>query len=125
VKHKILFWWILEQTGDDGKPIMVLQGFTRSLYPASKLFAVLSSLLGREPGTRFDLDTLVGTNALLDIRHVGRNGVIRMDVAGVTRVPAGQDLLEVPEAFVAKSRRGTGIGPWSGGGSCKVTRRKP
>lgn len=115
-KPKVLFWWILEETGSDGKPIIVLQRLTKSLHPASKLFAVLSSMLGKEPGKSVDLDELAGTNAMLDIRYVEREGVTRMDVHGVTRVPAGHDLLEVPEAFMPKSCRGNGKGPWSGGG---------
>jgi hypothetical protein len=126
-KRKVLFWWLLDETGEDGRPIICLTSYTASLHPASALFKVLTIILGEEPGRHLDLEALRGINAMLFIQHHERDGVKKMFVESLTGLPDDREILLVPTGFVPRGERRKGKkgqGPWADGKNCELVRAR-
>jgi hypothetical protein len=69
-KERVRFIWELrDEMNSAGAPMRVFQTLNLSLHPQSFLSKAIFDITGREPGMQFDLDTLVGAEADLVIKH--------------------------------------------------------
>lgn len=72
-QHKILLVWQIDETRDDGKRFLVYKRYTLSLNEKATLRKDLESWRGRaftsEEGMGFDVETVIGANALINVRH--------------------------------------------------------
>lgn len=80
-KHRARFVWEIEH---EGASYRVFQAFNVSLDPKSHMRKAITEILGRDPGSKFDLDTLVGSEARLVIGHDdGNDGITYANVRAV------------------------------------------
>jgi hypothetical protein len=90
-KHKIVIAWQIDENMDDGKPFLVRRRYTCSLHEKAVLRRDLESWRGRAFTDKeleaFDLESLLGVNALVNIIHEQRNGSTFANVASVMRLP--------------------------------------
>lgn len=85
-KHRARFVWELDHAG---LKCRVFQVFNVSFDPKSHMRKNVSAVLGRDPGEKFDLDTLVGSVAPLVIGHdEGNDGVTYANVRAILPVRA-------------------------------------
>jgi hypothetical protein len=68
----------------------IIEQFTVSLHERSRLLPRVKQILGRDPGSSFDLETLVGTQVQILVQHVERNGKKYANIAAVTKAAPGQ-----------------------------------
>ena len=68
-KDKVRFIWELDQTNSSGAPFQVREKFNRTMHPDSWLHKAVAEIIGRDPGTDFDLDTLQDVEVDLVLKH--------------------------------------------------------
>lgn len=87
----------------NGKPYLVVQTFGRNLSVKGRLRPFLKSWRGRDFTPQeledFDLETLLGANAQLNILHETREGIRYANVAAVMPLPKGVSKL-APRDYV-------------------------
>jgi hypothetical protein len=110
-KERVRFKWFVEQTGKDGKPINLIQSFNKSMHEKSTLRKTVKSVLGRDPGDSFDLETLIGSNARLVIEHNEYEGRTFANITAVIKPEKGARLLTVPKDFVRFAKNQSKSGP--------------
>lgn len=104
VKPQIYVAWelpheIIEWTDKDGNtrtgPMRIGKTYTLSLHENAALRGDLESWRGRafteEERKRFDVNTLAGVAAMVNVLHAEKNGKTYANVAGVTPLPKGMD----------------------------------
>jgi hypothetical protein len=101
----------VEQTGKDGKPITLIQSFNKSMHEKATLRKTVKSILGRDPGDSFDLETLIGSNARLVIEHNESEGRTFANITAVIKPEKGARLLTVPKDFVRFAKNQSKSGP--------------
>ena len=110
-KRQVRLTWLLDQLNSEGKQIRVMQRFNWSLHEMSRLYKLITALTGRRPGNQFDLEKLLGANALLFIQHNVRDGRTFANVASIAKPRKGSPLLSIPADFVrAKDNKDGGNG---------------
>jgi hypothetical protein len=87
--QRIRFIWSLEdQVNSSNYAFRVFQTFNLSLHPQSFLSRAIFDITGREPGREFDLDSLVGVEVELVIKHnSGDDGRVYANVRTILRAP--------------------------------------
>lgn len=96
---KILIGWELlgDERMEDGRPFMISQRYTLSLFDQAVLRQHLESWRGKpfsedEINGGFDVKNILGAYCLLNVIHKpGTNGKIYVNVAGVMKMPKGMD----------------------------------
>jgi hypothetical protein len=105
-KPRIRFVWLVEQRDSEGKQIAVWVSYPNSLYVKSHLCKTITTLLGRDPGNRFDLETLLGKTARILIRHNERNGRVFANIVETLKPRKSDHVLQLPPDFVRASSNG-------------------
>lgn len=96
--HKVMFRWEVEQRDDEGRRRAVFERFRLSLHEKAKLKGRVKSILGKEPGPSIDVETLMGSNAMLTIEHkagVKDPSKVYANVAACLRTPKGAKTIPV------------------------------
>lgn len=88
-KHRVrLIWKLKDEVNANRNPLFATQSFNLSFDPKSQLYKAVKQILGCAPPPEFDLETLVGTEALVVIEHnVGADGETYANIAAVVRQP--------------------------------------
>jgi len=72
-QHKVNLAWQINEDRDDGKPYLVFKRYTLSLHEKAGLRKDLESWLGRkftrDDEMGFDVESLLGSNCLLNVTH--------------------------------------------------------
>lgn len=102
-KHMVRIAWQIEELTADGKPFLVQKRYTASLHEKAALRKDLESWRGR-PFTEdelraFDLERLIGVNALVNVMQVEKNGSTYANVQAVMPVKKGMPALK-PRDYV-------------------------
>lgn len=108
-KHKVrVVWQIGEIHPETQKPFIVSKRYTASLHEKAALRKDLQSWRGRpftnEELKAFDLDAVVGANALLNIVQVEKDGSTYANVDAIMPVPKGTAKLVVRDYIRDKDR---------------------
>lgn len=86
LKDKIAIRWEVEEVDTEGKNKSLLQFFNSSLHEKATLRKAIKSILGKDCGEKFDVETLVGMKALLAVDQVERGGKIYANVTAILRI---------------------------------------
>ena len=105
---KMWLWWeLLNEEGEDGKPVVIGARYTASLNDKSGLYKMLISWRGRpftpEELKGFSLDKLINAPCQLSVIHEAKpDGKVRDKITGVTGVVKGMTAgpLRVPVVAV-------------------------
>lgn len=108
LQTQVRLQWLTDQLGtqpeNKGKRLPVWSQYRASLHEKSKLRGVLFKILGYDPGPTFDVEQLVGTNAMLIVEHNENEGIVYSNVslrgAGILKLAKGQTPISVPADFV-------------------------
>lgn len=92
-KNKVRLVWQTEANRDDGKPFLASASFNASLHEQSRLRPFLEAWRGRK-FTRdelngFDLEALVGVQAVIQITHTEKDGKTYDNVTAIMRPMKG------------------------------------
>lgn len=99
-RDRIQLIWQVEQRGKDGKPLSVRQKpHNKSMHEKATLRKDIKRILGKDPGDTFDVESLLGVNALLEVEHYTREGRTYANITGIRRPANGHQVLRVPEDF--------------------------
>lgn len=103
-QHKVRVVWQIEDIDPvNDKPYIVQKRYTASLHEKAQLRKDLESWRGRaftdEELKRFDLETLLGVNAFLNVVHVTREGKTYANVTAIMPTKRGMDKI-VPRDYV-------------------------
>jgi hypothetical protein len=104
-QHKAYFVWLVQEEDEDGRNKRVFESFTVSLHEKARLRARLKELGFKdfEPGTPFDLDSLIGTKRMLVLAaEDGDNGKTFIKVTATMPLKKGQSGVDIPSDFVRK-----------------------
>ena len=95
-KDRVRFvWTLLHQLDSSGNPMKVFQTLNLSLHPRSFLSQTIGDITGQEPGEEFDLDSLLGSEADLLIKHnSGSDGRTYANVVSILRPPTPAEAAE-------------------------------
>jgi hypothetical protein len=104
--HKVSLVWQMDERRDDNARFTIYQRLTLSLHPKAGLRKIVETLRGRkfteeEAAEGFELDDLVGSQALLTIVHNAVGDRTYANVAGVSPLPKGMPKL-VQEPYERK-----------------------
>ena len=99
---KIMLVFQAAETDKEGNPFRFFKRYTASLHCKSNLFAAIKKLTGKEPVEAFELDSLLGVNAKLDIEHEknANTGKTYSVIASIIR--SKTKALKIPKDFVRK-----------------------
>lgn len=110
-KHKVDVRWQISESMEDGKPFLVTKRYTASLNEKATLRHDLESWRGKAftetELMKFDLDTLIGANCLLNIIHKAGTknpGKVFARVATVTPLIRGMAKI-APRDYVREKDR--------------------
>jgi hypothetical protein len=108
--HKIdLYYWSGEYRDGSDTPLTVRMRFTLSLAASSALRPFLEAWRGREFTADelegFDLETLIGAPALLQVTHRESNGKLFANITSIMRLPKGMKAPGVPKGYVRMGDR--------------------
>jgi hypothetical protein len=96
-QHKVRIVWQLEDMMADGKPFLIQKRYTLSLHEKANLRKDLESWRGRsftpEELIKFDVETIIGKNAQLNIQHVTKDGKTYANVVSI--VPLGKTMQKI------------------------------
>jgi uncharacterized Zn-binding protein involved in type VI secretion len=96
-QHKVRLVWQLEDMMSDGKPFLVQKRYTLSLHEKANLRKDLESWRGRvftpEELIKFDVETVIGANAQLNIQHTQKDGKTYANVVSI--VPLGRGMQKI------------------------------
>lgn len=113
-KPMIRVVWQIEQKMQDGRPFTCNKRYTASLHEKSTLRADLESWRGRKLSTEelhgFDLERLIGVNALVNIIVEEKDGKVYSNVKAIMPPLKSMTKLAVTPEFVRrKDREGQGV----------------
>jgi hypothetical protein len=107
-QHKVRIVWQIDEERDDGKLFTVSRPYTLSLHQKATLRRDLESWRGKsfteDELKRFDLESLIGVPAMLNVIHAFKEGKTFANVAGVMKLMKGLSA-PVPRDYVRKAER--------------------
>jgi len=111
-KHKITIRWQSAETGPKGQRLTCQKRYTLSLHEKAVLRADLQAWRGRpftaEEARGFDVERLIGVNALVNVIHKkGADGKVWANVASVAPLMKGMTPLTPSEDYVRQIHRPT------------------
>jgi hypothetical protein len=104
--HKILVSWMISELREDGKPFLVSKRYTASLHEKAALRKELAAWRGRDFTEAeldgFDLDSVIGVAALLNVVHAKSQDGMKTyaNVASIMPLPKGMKAPDVSSDFV-------------------------
>lgn len=104
-KERICWRWLLELTNSEGRRYSAFQHFNRTLAEGSFLRAAVEMFVGSlPPNPVFDLDTLLGSIAIITLVHeIGQD---KKPFARITEViPTKDHLVAIPDGFRRRQDR--------------------
>ena len=103
-QQRVRFVWVLKTLGMNGRPLQAMQGYNVSPNWGEKshLRKAVKSILGRDPDSEFDLETLIGCTNLLIVEH---NTVGDKTYANVTTILKTAESLPIPKEYVRVADR--------------------
>jgi hypothetical protein len=111
-KNKVRIVWQTEENREDGKPFLASSSFNASLHEQSRLRPFLEAWRGRkftaEELKGFDLDKLVGVNALIQITHTNKDGKTYDNVTAIFKPMRGMEALQSREYVRVQDRQPVG-----------------
>lgn len=105
-QHKVKIVWQIEELMETGKPFLVSNRYTLSLHEKSRLRADLQAWRGKpfteDESQRFDLETLIGVNCLLNVIHKTseKSGAVFANIAAIMPLKKG-----MPKIVASNYRR--------------------
>lgn len=111
--HRVRLWWALEEENPDngGQPFRVMRNFTASLHEKATLRKFLETWRGREFSVeeleRFDLETLIGVNAQIQVVHNKTGDRTYANVAAAISIGKGMTKMAIPDGYVRVKDRVT------------------
>ena len=102
-KHKIRGVFQVEETGKDGKRLVVMQRYTASVHEKSLLYKHVKGATGKPPGKKFDTESLIGVPCRIIVEHnesgdkVFANITAVMKAGAVKLEPNFQDYVRVQD----------------------------
>jgi hypothetical protein len=100
LKDRLQFVWLVQQNGSNGNLLSVRQRpHNKSLHEKSNLRKDLKRILGSEPGDTFDVESMLGANALLEIEHYTREGRTYANVVAIRRPVNCDHVLQIPQNY--------------------------
>ncbi len=110
--RKVRLVFQIDEQNDNSKPFTVSRMFTNSLHQKAALRSFLNSWRGTpitDAATqRFDLETLIGVPALLQVIHKDHDGTTWANIDSIMRLPNGYDKLEITD-YVRLQDRDNGV----------------
>jgi hypothetical protein len=106
VQHKVDVAWQIGEKRDDGKRFVVYKRYTLSIHEKATLRKDLESWRGR-PFTeaelkRFDVESVIGANALINVQHNTKDGKTYANVVSVMPIIKGMPKM-VAEGYERKT----------------------
>ena len=110
-KTKVRIYFQLEAVQEDGRPFVAARTFGATLSELGALRPFLESWRGSrftsEELERFDLEVLIGVNAVIQLIHVERDGKTYANVNSIMRPAKGTSLLAIDPKYIRmQDRRG-------------------
>lgn len=115
MQHKVRIVWQIEEAMEDGKPFLVQKRYTLSLHEKAQLRKDLESWRSR-PFTdaelkRFDVETILGVNALLNVMHVSKDGKTYANVTAVMPIKKGMAAMRADRYVRVQDRPDAAVEP--------------
>jgi len=102
-KARVRFVWITDQSDENGRPITTMMQFNKTLHENSLLRKTVKSILGKDPGETYDLETLIGRTNRIVIEHSEHEGVT---YGNITAILKSAEKVEIPKDYMrAKDRK--------------------
>lgn len=111
IQPKVTFRWeTRKQNPANNKPYLVQQRYTNSTHAKSNLGAMLSGWFGRpltshETSGSFDLETLIGRNAIVSVIHNERDGQTYANVKTVSPTMEGMEAIQPSGTYIREVAR--------------------
>jgi hypothetical protein len=109
MQHKVSLAWQIDATRDDGKRYLVYKRYTLSLNEKATLRHDLESWRGRaftvDELKGFDVETVIGANALLNLQHRESSGKTFANVMAVSPLIKGMAKLTAVDDYVRERDR--------------------
>lgn len=110
-KHKIDVAWQLAELRDDGKPFLVFKRYTLSINEKANLRHDLESWRGkaftREEEAKFDVETVIGANCLINVQHNTKGDKTYANVLSVMPLLKGMPRIVAAADYVRVCNRPT------------------
>jgi hypothetical protein len=105
-KPRVRFIWDLRDALDSrGVAMKAFQTFNLTMYPMGFLSRAIADITGKDPGREFDLDTLLGVEVDLVIKHNrGADGKTYANVARIIRPKTRAEEVEEQRVKAATTR---------------------
>jgi hypothetical protein len=100
-RESIRLCWVTDECDEKDDPLLVFQTMGKSSHEKSNLVKTVKSLGYPAPDEDFDVRSLLGTNALVDIEHNVKDGKTYANIVTLTKLPKGQRKVEIPSGWVA------------------------
>ncbi len=102
-QHKIQIRWQSEKLTKDGKPALLIQQFTLSMFVKANLRKTLESWRGKpfesdEAAEAFDIEKVIGANGYGNVIHVKKGTETYANLASIMPLPDGMAKLK-PEGY--------------------------
>lgn len=102
-KNKVRLVWQTEATREDGKPFLASASFNASLHEQSRLRPFLEGWRGkkftRDELKGFDLEKLIGVQAVIQIVHTEKDGKVYDNVTTIMRPMQGMTPVQ-PNGYI-------------------------
>lgn len=109
VQHKCLLTFEIDEATTEGVRMIVSRRFTASLSDRAALRAFLEGWRGKsftaEELAAFDLESLVGANAILSLSHNTTDNKTYCNIASATRLLKGMEKIAVSSDYVTFAER--------------------
>jgi len=103
-RHCVLIGWQLASCMEDGRPFFIARRYTASLHRKANLRKDLEAWRGKRFSEkeleRFDLESVIGAGALLQVVHNERDGTTYANVNVVMALPEGMEAPAVDPEYV-------------------------
>ena len=99
-RDQVRFWWVLQQLGKDGKELVVISTYNKSLDEKANLTQAITDITGTPPGDEFDTESLIGINSRLTLKDKKKpDGHVYTDIVAILRPRKGDPVLPIPDWF--------------------------
>jgi hypothetical protein len=107
-KTMIRLVWQTEETLDSGKPALISSRFGASLSDKSRLRPFIEAWRGKaftpDELKKFDLEVLLGVNAVMQVTHVNKDGKVYDNISAIMRPMKGMEKLTVQDYVRVQDR---------------------
>jgi hypothetical protein len=104
IKPQVRFVWLSNLSGSNGYRLGTISQYNVNLHPDSYLSAAIRVLTGSYPASEFDLESLIGLNAVLVIEHTSSNGRDFAAIRTLLRPGKNAEKVTIPPGY--KRRNG-------------------